>query len=218
VIFVALVGGLVAPWLFGLINAEVGAKRETFRGAGWAQAALLAVLCVWTWRFVEQQKALAMARGMDLSALRPVGSDAEAAERVSASPYPVNPYEWHVVVEAQDFYQVGEADAWRGEMADAKPSDLIYKGGSTLATLKAKQSRLGRAYLDWSQFPVVSDMAVVDRDPRDPEVMWVVTFRDLRFAYRVPFMRSKETPITGKVYLNDNREVVREEMNGKSEP
>ena len=46
-IFVLLVGALVAPWLFGLVSVEVGAKKQPFRGRGWAIAALLGVVAWW---------------------------------------------------------------------------------------------------------------------------------------------------------------------------
>ena len=36
VMFVLLLVGLVAPWLFGLVGARLGARREPFRGRGWA--------------------------------------------------------------------------------------------------------------------------------------------------------------------------------------
>ena len=45
--------GLVAPALFGLVAGEVGARRQEFRGRGWAIFALGVMVALWGWREVE---------------------------------------------------------------------------------------------------------------------------------------------------------------------
>ncbi len=45
--FAMLLGALVAPVLFGLVSAEVGAKKQPFAARGWAIAALLGVVAWW---------------------------------------------------------------------------------------------------------------------------------------------------------------------------
>ncbi len=218
VLFAALLGALVMPFLFGLINSEIGARRRPFRGRGWAIAALLVMVGTWTWRVVEQQKAVTLAGSLDLSAMQPEGSAAVPIVRISANPYPINPYRWHMVVEAPGFYQVTTADTLRGTLSDASPSDVFHKPGTTLATLKAKQSRLGQAYLDWSSYPLVTDVTSAAQDPDDPRALSVVTFRDLRFFYDVAFLKGRtDPPLTGRVILDADRRVARMEMNGRSE-
>ena len=150
VIFVALLAALVLPALFGLINSEVGARRQPFRGRGLAVFALLTVLGVWTWRYTEQQKALALAATLDLSASQPPGTPAVPIMRIGVSPYPITPYRWHLVIESPNFYQTVEADTLRGTLSEATVADIFYRSPGTLATLAAKRSRLGEAYLDWS--------------------------------------------------------------------
>ena len=217
VIFALLVGALVMPVLFGLINAEVGERKPKFRGRGWAVAALLGICAVWVWRLNEHEKAVGLATQMDLSASVPVGSGAVGVGRVSASPYPINPYKWHLVVEGPGFYQIGTANTLTGEVESSAPQDVFFLPGTTVETLVAKRSRLGEAYLDWSQFPVVTD-ASGSVDPDDPQARWVVTFRDLRFAYDVSFLKGRtETPLTGRVVLDGGRRVVRMEMDGRGE-
>ena len=219
VLFVALLGALVLPFLFSLINSEIGARRKPFRGRGWAIAALLVMLGVWTWRVVEQQKAIALAAGLDLSAMQPEGSPAVPVLRISASPYPINPYKWHMVVDTPGFYQITTADTLRGSLSEANPSDVIHKPGTTLATIKAKESRLGEAYLDWSSYPLVTDVTTATQDPDDLKALSEVTFRDLRFFYDVAFLKGRTPPpLTGRVFLNADRKVVRMEMDGRSEP
>ena len=89
-------------------------------------------------------------------------------------------------------------------------ADTIYKPPTTLATLVAKRSWLGEVYLDWSQYPVVTET------DSDPDGLTTVSFRDLRFFYNTPFFSGREkTPLSGTVYVNADRRVVRMEMNGR---
>jgi inner membrane protein len=66
-IFAMLLAGLVAPALFGLVNSEVGVRRPRFRGRGWAGAALLGVLAVWTLRAVEHTRAMQLAMAQSIA-------------------------------------------------------------------------------------------------------------------------------------------------------
>jgi inner membrane protein len=200
--FVFLLVGLVAPSLFGLINSEVGARRTPFRGRAWAICALGAVAALWGWRAVEHQKAVQLAAAGDYNGAQ--------VSRVSANPYPINPFRWHAVVETPQAYQVSTIDTLNGTVATNGRGDVFYKPPTTLATLVAKRSWLGEVYLDWSSWPLVMETGV------DPEGLTVVTFRDLRFMYDAAFLRGSENPpLSGTVFVNDDRRVVRMEMNGK---
>ena len=223
VLFVALLAGLVLPALFGLIGSEVGERRKPFRSRGWAIAALLVMVGVWYWRLMEQQKALSLAATRDLSANQPVGSPAVPILRLFASPYPINPYRWHIIVETPEFYQIGTADTLEGTLAPSDPRDIFQKPQTTLATLAAKRSPLGEAYLDWSSFPLVTETTAITQDAvRDgsyADGRYTVSFRDLRFFYDVPLMPGRtHPPLTGTVTLDGERRVVEMEMNGRSEP
>ena len=201
VIFLALLGGLVAPSLFGLIGTEVGARSTPFRGQGWATAALLAVMGIWGWRAFERGKAI------ELSAAGDYGG--AAVQRVFASPEPVNPYKWHMIVETPMAYQLGLADTWSGTLS-LTPDDLLYKPPTTLATLLAKRSWLGEVYLDWSSYPLVTDIGP------DGDGLTEVTFRDLRFMYDTTFLKGREhPPLGGTVYLDEDRRVKEMELNGR---
>jgi inner membrane protein len=68
VMFVLLLGALVAPWLFGLVSSEVGAKKQPFRARGWAIVALLGVVGWWTLREVEHGHAVQLAMVQNIAA------------------------------------------------------------------------------------------------------------------------------------------------------
>ncbi len=91
---------------------------------------------------------------------------------------------------------------------------MIYKAPVTPAVAAAKQTYLGKVYLDWSKWPVVTDRGNVAAPGVDvtPERDWnTVEFQDLRFGYwplgseragqpRVP-------PLSGWVYVGPGNEI-----------
>jgi inner membrane protein len=200
-LFLILLVALVAPSLFGLIGSEVGARRPAFRGRGWAIAGLLAMVALWTFRFVEHRNALQLAQTGDYNGA--------SVLRVAADPYPINPFHWQTVVETPQFYQISSADTFNNTIPTTDRADIIYKPPTTLATLVAKQTWLGEIYLDWSQYPVVTDTGT------NPDGITAVTFTDLRFLYNPPILsRDQKSPLSGTVYVNADRRVVRMEMDG----
>jgi inner membrane protein len=214
VMFALLVVGLVAPALFGLIGGEVGARRQAFRGRGWAICALAAVTALWGWRYVEHNAAV------QLASTAAYGPDATGAEvlRVSASPYPGNPYRWHTVVETPTFYQMATVDTLHAAVATEAAQDLFYKPAETAATVAAKRSLLGRVYLDWSSWPMVTDdgpVAAPNTSAGGPE--WTaVDFRDLRFEYDTWLNQGRENPpLSGVVNVDAAGRVTRTEFGGR---
>ena len=201
VLFLILLIALVAPALFGLINSEVGVRRPAFRGQSWAIAALLAMAALWIFRFVERENAIQLAQSADYNGA--------SVLRATADPYPINPFRWQTVVETPQSYQISTADTFNSTIATSDQAQVIYKPPTTLATLVAKRSWLGEVYLDWSQYPVVAET------DSDPDGLTTVTFRDLRFLYDTPLFSGRtKPPLSGTVYVNDDRRVVRMEMDG----
>jgi len=190
VMFLMLLVALVAPVLFGLINTEVGAHKDRFQGPGWAVMALAGMVAFYGLRFTEHEKAIQVA----------TDSAPDGTTSVFASPHPINPLVWSTVTDAPTFYQLGTVDAWRGIMQPHAPSDTLYKPEVSLGILAAKRTYLGRIYLDWSMYPVITEAKVLD-DPNHP--LTAVTFRDARFMYDVMGrdMRNN-SPITGTVTLD----------------
>jgi inner membrane protein len=206
VVFVALLLALVAPFFFGLINSEVGARKPAFRGQGWAVFALLVMVSLWGWRWIERDQAIRLAQAEYC--------DGAPKLRLFASAFPGNPYAWAVIIETPDHYQIAHVDTLADRVTTAGLPDLIYKPPTTLATLVAKRSWLGRVYLDWSSWPVV------EQEATDPDGTATVTFRDLRFMYDTFLSRGgrngREHPaLTGVVTVDPDRKVDTMEMNGK---
>lgn len=218
VLWVVLLVGLIAPALFGLIGSEVGARREAFRGRGWAIFALVAMVGMWGWRKVEHDTAVQLA---STAAYGPQDSTSPAPIlRVTASPFPGNPYRWHTVAETPDFYQIATVDSLKGTLSTNPGQDLFYKPPTTLASLVAKRSWLGEAYLDWSSWALVTDIgptAPIAVAPGIPD--WTaVSFRDLRFMYDTSLMQGRSnSPLSATVYVDGNRQVARMEMGGRAQ-
>lgn len=202
IIFLLLLSALIAPSLFGLVGSEVGARKQPFRGRGWAIAALTGIVLLWGWRAYERQQAITLTQAADYNGQHPIC--------VWADPYPINPFRWQTITELPMTYQIGKADTRAGTLTVDPQSGIFYKPPTTLATLVAKRSWLGQIYLDWSRFTLVTDTGV------NPEGLTVVTFRDLRFVSDTPILgESNRTPLMGDVYINDDRRVDHMEMDGR---
>jgi len=228
VLFAVLLIALVAPAIFGLINNEVGARRQVFRGRSWAIFALVSMLALWGWRAVERSAALRLAEsasyGPTGTMLDDLHSESEALPqsapilRATASPYPGNPYRWHTVVETPAFYQLAKVDTLHSTVETDPEQDLFYKPPVTSATQAARRSPLGNAFLDWSSWPLVTEMgpaAQINGLPGAPD--WTaVRFLDLRFLYQTPLLDGRRNPpLTGMVYLDANQHVIRMELGGR---
>jgi len=214
VMFLLLLTGLIAPALFGLIAGEVGARKPTFRGRGWAIFALASVAALWGWRLIEHDAAVHLA---STATYGPADSPPAEVLRVAASPYPINPFRWHTVVETAAFYQMATANTQHSTLATDPAQDLFYKPPTTPAIETAKRSRLGRGYLNWSSWPLITEAgpaAPIDAPPGTPD--WnTVAFRDLRFMYDTPLIQGRENPpLSALVYLDAGGHVVRMELGG----
>ncbi len=214
VLFVVLLAALVAPALFGLIGSEVGVRKTAFRGRGWAISALVAMVCLWGWRQVEHNAAV------DLASNTLYGPRSMGAEvlRVTASPYPGNPYRWHTVVDTPTFYQTASVDTLHSTVATDPGQDLFYKPQSTPAIRAAMQSYLGQVYLDWSSWPLVSDIgpAVPPDAPPGAAACTAISFRDLRFMYDTSLIQGRTNPpLSGMVYVSADQRVAQMELGGR---
>ena len=214
VMFAALLLALVAPALFGLIGSEVGARRAVFRGRGWAIFALVTIAALLGWRWIEHDAAIQLA---STAAYGPEGAGAEVL-RVTASPYPGNPYRWHAVVETPAFYQIATVDTLRSTVATNPAQDLLYKPAAMPAALVAERSWLGEVYLDWSSWPLVEDVGPVVPDDAPPGApAWrAVSFRDLRFMYDTSMIQGRShPPLSGMVYVDGAGGVARMQLGAR---
>ncbi len=205
VMLLLLALGLLAPVLFGLINSEIGARRPLYRGQGWAMAALVGVLVMWEVRWYEHGRAERLAMGADYGSVELL--------RVEASPYPGNPFHWSTAVEAPEFFQMASVDTLRDLASTSEQEDRFYKPPRTAAVLAADRTLLGRVYLDWSSYPVVSEVPAPADAPRG--TAHTVLYRDLRFLYDTPLSHGRESPpLSGTAFLDGGNRTVELRFDG----
>lgn len=222
VLWALLLLALVMPWLLGLADREIGVRKKPFRGRGWAIFALAGMTVVGCWRWAERAQGLVMMTNAQVTS--------EPALRMSLEPYPVNPYRWHAIVETRDYYQTAEVNTWNPSAADAIVSDphadVIYKPAVTPAVEAAKQTFLGRVYLDWGRWAVVRDLGQEPVEGITPPLLppgraWTtVEFSDLRFNYSLLATRSGSRAakqLSGSVYIVDGREEAGMAMAGREQ-
>jgi len=214
-IFLALLGALVMPALFGLADREIGARRPLFRGRVWAIAALTFMLLWWSLRNAEKSHAIELVRNSGVVAAPIVKIDAE--------PYPINPFTWHVVAETADYYQTAEVHTRNDYVQSERASSITYKPPMTPAVDASKQSWLGRVYLDWSEFPLVTDLGYAPIDHAyPPQPGWhTVEFDDLRFSYSAlgdgTSRNPGRNPLGGSIYVGPGSEIEGMFMGGREQ-
>jgi inner membrane protein len=217
VVWALLLAAMVVPALLGLIGGEIGARRPKFRGRGWAIFALLGLVVVWGWRWAEQAHARALIENQPVTA--------DPVKRVAFEPYPINPFRWHAIVETANYYQTAEINTRTGEVLSDSQRDVLFKPTDTPAVEAAKQTPLGKVYLDWGTWAMVRDVgqeAVPGMDPPKlpPQETWTtVEFSDLRFDYSYlgAGRAVGRNPLGGWVYIVDGREEAGEAMNGREQ-
>jgi inner membrane protein len=221
VVWALLFVALFMPWMLGLADREIGVRKQRFRGRGWAIFALSGMLVLGCWRWAEHAQALAMVNNTQRSTA--------PASRVAAEPYPVNPYRWHAIIETPELYQTAEINTRTGSIDSDPLQDVLYKPAETVAMEAAKQTELGKVYLDWGSWAVVREVGqepAPGMEPPNlpPDRAWTtVEFTDLRFDYA--FLATLGTtsgttghaPLSGWVYIVDGHENAGEAMDGREE-
>ncbi len=196
---------LVLPFMFSLVQREIGVRRARYSGRGLAIAALVAMAVIWTYRAMQRADAGTLVQAQEWRGGRVV--------RSSIDPYPVNPFHWHVIAETPLNVQTGEADTRTGVL-DTGAQQTYPKAAETPFTLAAKRSWLGQVYLNWSQFPVVQDAGTAAEVHPELELtpeqgrLHDVRFSDLRFRYDAIGLRgSGRNPLGAEVWLDEQRRV-----------
>jgi inner membrane protein len=210
VMFAFLIGGLVVPALLGLVDREIASRgKRVFRGRGWAIAALVGVVALCMLRATEHARAMRLLEQTSFN--RPV-------LRLAAEPYPLNPFHWQGIAETDNAYHLSDIDTRTETLEEDEHAGVIAKPEVTPYVAAAKQSWLGRVYLDWSQFPLVEDTGVASPPdlPQDAaEHLHEVDFHDLRFAYRDWFgSRGGRKPLSGSVFVAPNDQIEAMYMEG----
>jgi inner membrane protein len=211
VIFAALLTALVVPSIFGMADREIGAGKPLFRGRGWAIGAMVLIGIDLGVRAVEHHRALRMIGNTRFGD--------QPLVRAGAEPYPVDPFLWFAVAETAGYYQTGSVNSRTETVETDERNDVIFKPPVTPATTAAKNSWLGRAYLDWARFPVVTDRGHADlvaSDDLAPQPQdSAVQFRDLRFAYSFLSRSRDSAALTAWVYVGPSGAIDAMVMNGR---
>ena len=189
-LYLFLILGLTVPALLALVNEEIGAREKGPKGRTAAIVALIGVVLLYGLRDYEHRRAV---HALEARTYRD-----ELPIRASAYPTWVNPFHWYGVVETRDFFALVPVDSRIPEVDPDDQLDIRYKPEETPITLAAKQSYLGRVYLDWAQYPITETETI--------PAGHLVRFEDLRFAN--PWRRGGRTPLSAAVELDDRLRVV----------
>jgi inner membrane protein len=184
-LYVILVAGLLLPAVFS--------RQEPIpRGRMAATIALACVVILYAARDHEHRKAIDSLRRQQFRSTAPV--------RVSAYPYYWYLFRWYGVVETKDFFASSDVNSRTGDL-NRRELEFVPKPPETEVTLAAKRSYLGRVYLDWAKYLVVTQTSSGSG--------WEVHFKDLRFDY--PPLRGGTT-LSATVELDRNLHVVGEKF------
>jgi inner membrane protein len=163
-LYIILIAGLVLPLLFSR-------RKPVPRGQKAAVLALVCVLLLCAMRDYEHRAALHELRNVEFES----GSGQfEAPARLSVYPYFWTLTRWSVVAEMPDGFASTDINSRTGRL-DHQELEFFLKPPQTAAKIAAEKSYLGRVYLDWAQFPLVTEEASGEDT--------IVHFRDLRYDY-----------------------------------
>jgi inner membrane protein len=195
ILLIALVAGLVLPGFFSLINQEIGMRPNRFRGRMAAIAALAVVVAWWGIRDFAHRRALAALSARTYQQADPI--------RLGAFPTFGNPFAWRGVVETPASFVLTEVDAAKPEVDPFNRMETLMKPPETPASQVAKQTYLGRVYLDWAKYPVTETVV-------GTEGGFTVHFNDLRFSPSAS--AGGRRPLSAGVVLDRDLRVVQQFM------
>lgn len=164
-----LILGLVVPALFGLIDKEIGARPRGPGGRVAATLALASIVLLWGLRDYEHRRAVGALEARTYNGADPM--------RASAYPKWIDPFHWYGVVETRAFFALASVNSLGPEVDPEDRLEIRYKPEETPITLAAKNSYVGRVFLDWAQYPITETETL-----QPPQQGSIVLFQDLRYA------------------------------------
>ena len=197
-----LILGLVVPSLFGLIDREIGARRHGPRGRVAATLALAGVVLMWGVRDYEHRRAVQALEARTYNGVDPL--------RASAYPKWIDPFHWDGVVETPALFALAPVDSLAPEVDPEGSMEIRYKPEETPVTLAAKNSYIGRVFLDWAQYPITETETL-----QPPEKGYIVLFQDLRYAGIPRSLTRGRGGLSKAVQLDQNLHVVGDVYEGK---
>jgi inner membrane protein len=195
VMLVFLILGLVVPSLFGLIDKEIGSRPRGPRGRITATLALAGVALMWGVRDYEHRRAVQALESRTYNGADPL--------RASAYPKWIDPFHWDGVVETPAFFALATVDTLAPEVDPQGNMEIRYKPQETPVTLAAKNSYVGRVFLDWAQYPITETEPL-----QPPEQGYIVVFQDLRYAGIPRSLTRRRGGLSKAVQLDRNLHVV----------
>jgi inner membrane protein len=184
--------GLAVPFISALAHRQ--RRRSRFDRCA-AIIALMAIGVMWGFRDYQRRCAVAQLKAYLYRGEKPL--------RVSAYAYPWNPFLWHGVVGTSNFFKTARVDTLHGMVDPQDQAQIYHKSCETPVTMAAKNSALGRIYLDWASYPVTETDLTEAGD-----VAYCVRFYDLRSIH----------PIYAWVRLDKNLQVRAQELGEPSSP
>lgn len=163
-----LILGLITPSIFGLIDREIGVRKRGPRGRLAASLALIGVVLMWGVRDYEHRRAVNALEARSYNDIDPI--------RASAFPKPIDPFHWSGVVETPAFFALAPVNSFSPEVDPDDRMEFRYKPEETPVSLAAKNSYIGRVFLDWAQYPI-TETEVLEGSREG----YIVHFEDLRF-------------------------------------
>ena len=197
-----LILGLVVPSLFGLIDREIGARRHGPRGRVAATLALVGIVLMWGLRDYEHRRAVKALEARTYNGVDPL--------RASAYPKVLDPFHWDGVVETPAFFALAPVESLAPEVDPEGNLEIRYKPEETPVTLAAKNSYIGRVFLDWAQYPITETETL-----QPPEKGYIVLFQDLRYAGIPRSLTRRRGGLSKAVQLDQNLHVVGDVYEGK---
>ncbi len=187
--------GLIVPSLFGLIDKEIGARSRGPRGRVAAILALVGVVLMWGVRDYEHRRAVSALQARTYNGADPL--------RVSAYPKIIDPFQWEGVVETPAFFALAPVNSLAPEVDPEGRMEIRYKPEETPVTLAAKNSYIGRAFLDWAQYPIAETEALPP-----PQQGSIVLLQDLRYASISRSLSRGRGGLSRMVEIDQNLHVV----------
>jgi inner membrane protein len=198
VLFAFLLLGLIVPALLTLIDREIGVRTRGPRGRIAATLALIGVVLLWGLRDFEHRRVVSALAARSYQNADPL--------RVSAYPTMIDPFQWYGVVETPAFFALAPVNSRGPEVDPEDHLEIRYKPEETLVTLAAKESYLGRVYLDWAQYPITET-----EELQPPDGGYIVNFQDLRFVQLPSLFGRRGEPrraLSAGVQLDKNLRVL----------
>jgi inner membrane protein len=98
-------------------------------------------------------------------------------------------------VETQDFFEMASVDSGSGDVDPRNMAIVRFKPEETPVSLAAKRSRMGRVYLDWANYPLVTVEKLEGG-------RYQAQFEDLRFESAESVAQHRPPVLAGYVVLD----------------